>query len=262
MTNEEITELILTESRRLEDLLNDDLLKRFATLHNVPDEHNRFILKQEVVARWAYFLSVKKRYALHITNEEGVNVDKLDTKGLITKRSDYPPLTKERVTEILYMLVMEEKTNFKQLRKFIETTREELLTHVRNGDPVIARPVTFSREREAYKKVPYYLAGMDLWNLLEYEYFVPGTKGYLFKIQGVDWSRAPDSVKKHEAKVTKNKIQYVVLPGEEDKLPPYFIINIDAMIEFCWDARCVELLEPIHSRIMGRRIDDTSILTF
>jgi hypothetical protein len=263
MKSNEITQLILEESRELEHVLNDDMLKRFGKLHNVKDEQNRLNLKQEVVARWGYFLTVKKKYALHITNMEGVEVDELQTKGLITRRSDYPSLTKEKVGDLINMLVMEEKLDVKKLRDYVESSQILMRTLCAKGDKRIARPVTYSKEKKTYKKIPYHFAGMDLWNLLEYEYFVAGTKGYLFKIQGIEWDKAPKTVKEHRSTVDSlKKLQYIVLPYEEEKLPDYFIIDVDAMLEFAWITRAKELLEPIEHLIYKTKKTNNTILTF
>lgn len=51
-------------------------------------EH-RFDIKQEVIARAGLWVA-KKRYALWITNDNGVPIDKVDVKGLDVVRSNFP----------------------------------------------------------------------------------------------------------------------------------------------------------------------------
>jgi len=51
MKESETIELILNESKKLQKVLNDDLLIKFAKLHNINQENSRFSLKQEIVAK-------------------------------------------------------------------------------------------------------------------------------------------------------------------------------------------------------------------
>ena len=247
MTEEDIVKIILKESNILEDVLNEDLLIKFGKLHNIPPEQNLFKLKQELIARKSYFLNVKKKYALHIINNEGVTVDDLYIKGLVTQRSDYPSMTREKIKEILLLLVKEKDYKFKDIANLIEDTRKKFVQLCIKGDPSIARPVSFNKHLHEYKRVPPQVLGMFFWNKTMYNYFVKGTRGYLFKIFGIDYTKAPDKVKKLKGEL--EDIDCVVLPYEEERLPDFFVINVDAMMNFCWEDRVDELLEPIRSSI-------------
>lgn len=245
-----VTERILKECGDLSKIINDDFMAEFARIHNIKPENNRLSLKQEILAEWGYFLTVKKKYALHITNEEGVPVDKLDTKGLITRRSDYPKFSKEKIAQLIDMLVMHKTQNYSEITKFVEDTKHELMGLIKTGDKRIARPASYSRPFGEYAKAPYQIVAMELWNELEYNHFVHGTKGYLFEIITVDFNSAPDRVKSKQRFIDS---KYIALPYEVDFLPPYYIINQNAMIEFCWTKRVSELLEgPLKSKILDK----------
>ena len=89
--------------------------------------------------------------------------------------------------------------------------------------------------------------GMNFWNEVEYDYFVPGTRGYLFRITGIDQFRAPERVlKKLSGKAAPNSI---VIPFEEEKVPDYYHIDLNEAISFAWDSRVRELLEPMWAQI-------------
>ncbi len=246
--DEQITKLVLEESNELEKFLNDDLLPRFASLHNIKPAYNRFSLKQEIVARSAFLLPVKKHYALNITNQEGVPVDEMEIKGLVTQRSDYPSYSKQKIRELLELLV---SINFdkKKIRELVETEEKNIRTMCEYGLPTIARPVSYSKNKKEYKKIPIQIIGMDLWNELEYNWFVPGTRGYLFKILGIDFDKAPEKICMKEDKLKKTKMQYIVLPMEEERLPPYYIIDVEAMFKFAWADRVTELTDVVKSKI-------------
>ena len=209
--NRNTTQIILDESKKLQGILNDHFLKEFAKFHNINPEHNGFELKQEVVAKKAYFLNVKKKYALYIVNEEGVDVSKMDVKGLITRRSDYPKVTKEGINKVLEMLVKDDKVSFTKIREFVEEKRKEILDLIIKGDKRIARPVSFTKTLDNYKVIPSHVHGMLLWNNVAYDYFVPGTKGYQFKINGVDHYNCPKEVesKLHYFNEKRNKIAVI-----------------------------------------------------
>jgi hypothetical protein len=247
---ENIIKLILSEMDDITEVLNSSFMKEFGNLRNIKSENNILSLKQEIIARWGYFLNVKKKYALHLINKEGINTDKLETKGLITRRSDYPALTKKKIGDILDMLVMKDSVNTREIREFVLKTEAEMKELCLAGRKEVARPVSFSKEKEEYKKIPTQILGMELWNVCEYDYFVPGTKGYLFKILSIDQSKAPKKALGMSSRMTdKNKC--VVLPYEEEQLPDYFVIDVDSMMDFCWTSRVNELLEPISNLVFS-----------
>lgn len=261
MEQNKIVETILEESAKLEDVLNNQLIKDFGKLHNIAPEHNILSLKQEVVARWGYFLEAKKKYALHIISKKGVPIDELDTKGLVTRRSDYPSITKEKISELLDLLVMSEEYNRKRIYDFLEETKKEIKRLCRNKDKGIARPITYTKGEEKYKKVPFHVLAMHLWNRCEYNYFVPGAKGYLYNIKGIDVRKAHDKAK-NVARALTDKDKYIALPYEEDALPEYFIVDEEAMMNFAWNNREQELLSPITKNIYKRMDEDEGIIRF
>jgi len=260
MNETQITDLILEEAADIQDTLNNTLLKEFASLHNIPDEQNYLVAKQENIAKRAYFLKVKKKYALWIVNKEGVPCAEFDLKGIVVRRSDYPAITKIGIQTLLNYLLKEEKVSFVKIRKFIEEERVKIMDMCLSGSKEVARPVSFSNKLESYKKVPTHVKSMILWNEAEYPYFVPGTKGYSYFVKGVDPYTCPDKVKKHLHKF--QKIKYVVVPYEEDKLPSYYKIDLDAMIEFVWDKRVKEILEAVMDKVYINRIENREISTW
>jgi len=257
----DIVNLIISESKKLQDVLNNDLLARFIELHNIPKDKSQFFSKQEIVAKRGYFLDVKKRYALRIVNKEGVPVEEIEEKGLITRRSDYPSLTKEKLKTIFNLLLKEDKISFKSISKYIRDTELEIKDYIMKGEKCIARPASFSSELSSYKKIPYQVKGMEVWNMLEYKYFVPGTKGYLFRITGIDPYIAPKKVSENINKI--EEVRWIVIPYEEDKLPTYYKIDVEAMLAVSWTDRVNEFLRPVLPQVNKKiNIEKQSLTTF
>lgn len=242
-SQDKITKLVLDVSKECEDFLNKNVLVEFCKLHNVKPRFSKFFLKQEVVSKRALFFSKKKRYALHIVNREGMNKEEYDIKGMVLRRSDYPSYTKEKIQEILDMLLKFDKISFSDIWNYIVKTEIEIIRLCKGGSKCVAKPVTYKDDSE-YKKVPSHSLGFKLWNSLEYEYFVPGTRGYLFKIKGLDSFRCPDRILDNTTKISE-KNNSVVLPFEEERLPEYYVIDVDGMVDFAWKKRYAELLEPV-----------------
>jgi DNA polymerase elongation subunit (family B) len=89
--------------------------------HNVT-EHKLYI-KQENVAIAGIWLA-KKRYAQRVINEEGINVDKLDVKGMDIIRSDYPKAFKTILSDVINM-ILDKRTN-EDINNFILDFKEKL----------------------------------------------------------------------------------------------------------------------------------------
>lgn len=249
-----IIDIILAESKKLQDVLNNHFLKEFAKLHNIPEEYSKFYAKQEIVAKRAYFQTEKKHYALHIVNKEEVPVDEVEIKGLVTRRSDYPRITKEGIKYLLDYVLKEEKISFKYMREYIDSTEQKILEMLKVGDRNAGRPVTFSQEIGDYKRIPGHVLAMQVWNDLEYNYFVHGSKGYYFQCS-IDNYTCPDSVREKLGKYQVKDLKAIVLPYEEDNLPSYYNVNIDEMIKFCWTNRVEELFDPILEKMGKQKLE-------
>ena len=97
-SDEEMIPAILSVAKEVQDHLNSSYDFMAKKLFNV-DEH-RFDIKQETIAKSGFWVS-KKRYAQWIINDNTVNCDKLDVKGLDVKRSSFPTYFKEVMSTIL-----------------------------------------------------------------------------------------------------------------------------------------------------------------
>ncbi len=251
--SEEIVKIVLSECKSLEHILNDNILLEYLKLHKIPQEYSALYLKQEVIADNALFFSKKKQYGLHV-----IKVDKNIIKGISTQRSDYPEYTKKKIVELLDMVIKTDVIDFEKITNFIEETRKEILKLIFERHCSIARPSSFAKKEEDYIIDPYQVNAMRLWNKLEYDYFVEGTKGYLFRIQGIDNMNAPEKILNNLHILTR-KDKSIVMPYEETILPEYYVIDVPAMIKFTWDSRITPVLNAIKGKILKINSNDEII---
>lgn len=239
--NSQIIEKVLKHCHILEDILNNELLPSFIKLHRVNPKYNALKLKQEVLASNAVFFT-KKKYGLYVVNKEGKTVSEHDFKGLILRRSNFPVYSKEKVQLLLDMILKVETINLNDIKDFIMDTEKEVVRLCNQHSKLIAGSVNFSKPIDQYKgRPPYQVQSMLLWNEMEYKYFVPGTKGYLFRVKGIDTLCAPERIinKLHLVGI---KQKYVVVPAEEEMLPEYYVMNIEDQVKFVWVDRVKEVL--------------------
>ena len=157
-----MTDKILDTAGEVQDYINKSYDLFAVRFLNVKGEH-RFDIKQEVISRAAFWVT-KKRYGQWIINDGGVVCDKLDVKGLDIVRSNFPPLFRDFMTDILKSIlknidkeqiddkIIEFKNNIKtadiydialptgvkNLKKFKNTSIKDsgIFTALRKGTPV------------------------------------------------------------------------------------------------------------------------------
>lgn len=240
LSEDKIVEKVLEESSNLEKVLNNVFLPEFVKIHRADPKYNHLKLKQEVVANIGIFFT-KKKYALWIINKEGKPVLEYDIRGMILRRSNYPKFTKEKIEKLLDMILKEDFIDLNKIKLFIETSEKEAINLCLSGTKDVAGAVNYNKEDSDYKnKVPYQVLAMKAWNDLEYRYFIPGTKGYLFRVLGIDLSKAPEKIIK---KINKyQKLKHVVIPFEEEKLPEYYVLDLENQMNFIWRDRVKEIM--------------------
>ena len=104
-----VDECTIEEMVELADAIGDEVKHHFAELcefaFNCPTDRNRIIeTKREVVSDKSFFLT-KKRYIMHVVNNEGKWVDKLKTQGVEIKKSDTSEITRRFLTELVEMIL-------------------------------------------------------------------------------------------------------------------------------------------------------------
>ena len=100
-----------------QDIINDDYDRLARETFNVTS--HRLEMKTECVIRSAYFRATR-RYAQWITKQEGIEIEKLDIKGLEFMKANFPPILGEFFNDILQQVLKGgEKDNIlKQIKVF------------------------------------------------------------------------------------------------------------------------------------------------
>jgi len=256
MTDNNVFKSIEISKKELEPFLNNYIVKEFCKFHNIKEDNVFLNLKQENVARSSLFLDVKKKYILNVVNAEGVPVDILDIKGMVSNRSDYPPYTKDKIKELLILIISGDSINPSAIKKFVEETKKEIVKYLKAGDLRVGRPVYYSKKFEDYKKVPTHVLGMEFWNKYNYKIFEPGVKGYMFRLKSIDFTHpsTPEALKKDESKLKYEGFpNYICVPAEEEKCPEYYNLDIEENLNFCWNERVTEIIKAIGSSILENK---------
>lgn len=233
----------------IQAFLNNQIIAPLVDQHNVSSLRNRLELKNELVIKRGLFLA-KKHYAIYVISQEGRKTNEIVNMGIATKRSDYPSYTKESLSELLDLILKSDEVSIKKIMNFIHSREKIFLQKIKVGDKTVARPSAFTRKLSQYKRVPPGVISMLNWNELEYKIFNVGSKGYLFKLSGIDLMTAPPEVaEKYNKKFLANgkKLDYISLPDEEVSLPPYYVVNARDMLKFAWIDRYNLMLEPVMS---------------
>ncbi len=94
-----MTEQILEIAGEVQEYINNSYNYFSSRFLNIRGEH-RFEIKQEMIAKSAFWVT-KKRYGQWIINDGGLEVEKLDVKGLDIVRSSFPPAFRDFMTKVL-----------------------------------------------------------------------------------------------------------------------------------------------------------------
>ena len=122
-SDEQMIPAILEVAQEVEAHINkvyDTMSLKLFNIHK-----HRFDIKQETIAKSGFWVS-KKRYAQWIINDNTVNCDKLDVKGLDVKRSSFPTYFKEVMSTVLMDILKDEDKNL--IDEYILTKRTEMET--------------------------------------------------------------------------------------------------------------------------------------
>ena len=231
---------------KIEKFLNDDKIIEVVNRYNVEPSFNKLRLKNELIIARGLFLA-KKRYAIRVINNEGKKVDKINFMGVEIKRSDYPSKSKEFLAQLSKLLLESEKLELSKILKFINTNEREFRQMIIEGNKTIARPVSWGKQIQDYKVIPQAVRSMQAWNAIMYDIHKTGVKGYMYWVKGIDIDKAPqDVLLKYNKFITNGgKLEVIAIPDEEEKLPHYFIVDMQSTLKFTFLDRHELFLKPL-----------------
>jgi len=221
-SDEQKDNLVEKVALEYQDLINEYYDEMAKTIFNIQDSH-KFEMKTEAVIRSAYFRKTR-RYAQWITKSEGIDVDKLDIKGLEFMKANFPPLFGKFFNELLNQVI--KGANQKQIDDQIQDFRDKVLG---NLNPVLLGNPTSIKTLNKYiepRKAGEILSSIKLGAPAQVKAAIRyNDLLYLWKLN-----------KKHSEIVQGDKIKWVYL-----KPNPYKIETI-AFLEF-------DLPQKIHTFI-------------
>ena len=206
-------------------------------------------IKQEMIGKTAFWRDKKKRYAMHIVNKDGLNVDEIEIKGFDSVRSDFPKayrkFVKQSINDILretgYDNMNEKVKTFQSFNS--ETDCKDILlpTSVKNiskyGTTIKGIPIHV-------KSAINYNSLLKLWNLEQYPTIEDGDK--------ISWCY-----------LQQNPFNFdtMAINGYDD--PPEIIEFVNKYIdrEMHFDKRLLSKLQPIWDNLgWGKvQLEDQSI---
>jgi DNA polymerase elongation subunit (family B) len=246
-TENENLEIVNDLNKEVQSFLNNDIVKNIVLKHNVCIDKNRLELKNELVIKRGLFLA-KKRYALYIISQEGNPVNEVKAMGLEIKRSDFANTTKNYLKEVSNLILKPEMFSLPPIINYVKDKEKLFIDLTTKGLTKIGRPVSFGKKLKEYKTIPQGVRGMVNFNELEYQCFDIGSRGYLFKLKGIDLDKAPDNVRANYDKYFLKKgvkLDIIVVPEEMEYIPNYYVIDVKSMVDFSWNDRYNLLLEPL-----------------
>ena len=119
-----MTERILEITPEVQNHINDTYNMYAKKFHNI--DNHLFDIKQETIARSGIWIA-KKRYAQWIINNEGIDVNKLDVKGIDVVRSNFPEAFRKLMKDVL-MGILQHKSN-SEINDIILDFRETIKDH-------------------------------------------------------------------------------------------------------------------------------------
>jgi len=238
-----------SEVKKIQTYLNENIMTDICKRHRVPLDKSMLELKNEYLFSKYYTLSAKKKYATKVIAQEGRPLNFIDVKGLELKRSDFSKITSELLQNVLDMILSDE-FNINTVDSYISDITKKVSELASKGDISVAKMVSWSKPLSEYKTLTQNIKAMLMWNELVHEDFRNGSRGYLFPINGIDISKAPEAIKnnyvqKFLKKYKSSDLDAIVVPEDQYNLPEYFIPNIKKIVSFAVTDRTDLLLEPL-----------------
>ena len=136
-------EIILKIANKIQNEANDDLNRICKSLYNIKPNTHYFQLKQEVICA-GVLTTGKRRYAMYVTNKEGVAVEELDMKGLELMKSNMNKLFKKFGEDFIKNIL------FGKLKKEIDNDIIDFYKSLKTMDPRALGKPTGVKQIAAY----------------------------------------------------------------------------------------------------------------
>jgi DNA polymerase elongation subunit (family B) len=140
-------EIILKLANQIQDEANNNLNTMCKDLFNIDPSKHYFQLKQEVIAT-GILVTGKRRYAMYVTNKEGVAVEELDMKGLELMKSNMNKRFKKFGEQLIKDIL------FGKTKQDIDKTIIDFYKLVKTLDPRELGKPTGVKQIASYRNAP------------------------------------------------------------------------------------------------------------
>ena len=204
--------LIERVSQYINQYVIKEILERKGIDFNDSDSSYNYEYKKELVMSKTIFTNAKKGYAYHLVIREGKRLDEINMKGISAVKSDTPRFSRDIVNKVVnYILTDYDSENVRDsnnvLMNMYTVGLEEAKKYISEGNILIARPVSISKDYSSYKNIQSSLRGMMIYDLLYDHEFTPGSKGYQFDLSSIDLEKlgiSKDELRRRFKKQYKN----------------------------------------------------------
>lgn len=227
-----------------------DVVDEIYTYFNKGENHRYMYFKEDFYANKGLFYPDKhKYYAIHLIREGGKDKDEVMYRGIAVRKSTYPKITKDRLIELLDMVLGKEDVKLDILLDRISQIENEFYELCQNGSMALGTPTKLGNDFENYKGRPQNVDAMSLWNALnKRKDFKALSKGYLFNITSIDFDH-PDLANLTEPEIEaikkNHKMTSICIPLGVEKLPGYINVDIKSTINKTWAVPYTNILGPV-----------------
>lgn len=248
---------------KLEDKLKwaeAELIPLNKYIRGVVDEIYTYFNQNEPSARFMYFKEdfyankglfypdKHKYYAIHLIRENGKDQDHVEYRGIAVRKSTYPKIVKERLIELLDMVLGKEDVKLDVIMDRISQIESEFYGYCNDGSMLLGTPTKLGGPFESYKARPQNVDAMSLWNAInKREDFRALSKGYLFNIASIDFYHPDLNLTEDEiANIKKNhRMTSICVPLDTEKVPEWINIDIKATMDKVWTTPYTNILGPV-----------------
>jgi len=177
----------------LGDYVNNKILVDFKNKYGIDDEYNHLDFKGEFIFSAIYIL-MKKVYGYRQIAEKGVIDEKFASSNLGVK-SDKAEITNKVILNLLKLILTQPtlKPVLTYAKKYIQQFREM----IRNRDVRVAIPSSINKPIDEYTKNGETPRAALIFEYLTHNrgYIRSGTKGKLYVLNNINWSKVKDAEK-------------------------------------------------------------------
>lgn len=206
--------------------------------------------KEDWFANKGLFYPYKhKFYAIRLIKEEGKPTNEILYRGIAIRKSTYPSLTKERLSELMEIVLDRNDMDFGKFFRRASEIEEEFTMCCVNNDMRVGTPVRVSKNFEDFRVITQAADAMWLWNDLQgRDEFKILSRGYLFTISNIDFMGMGIGPERADMIKSRHRMNSVCVPLDCESLPKYITIDKKKTMDKVWLTPYRNVFGPLIER--------------